>query len=170
MIQQTKNGELQLKHKTGSRKYLMLFALLLLPCAVFFTSCGGDAGANSSSTSSAQAAFTPIGQPATCLTVKSPSLLKLADGNYKLGDEIDNCGGKPAGSLKVTLQINTQTINLLGPTTIPAKGKATYSTFSSPAAKELHFPSSSSSAVVTILATSNSSMQGEWDGAVTIPA
>jgi hypothetical protein len=159
-----------LKNKSGSKKYLALFVLLLLFCAVFCESCGGDAGANSSSTSSAQAAFTPIGQPATCLTVKSPSLLKLADGNYKLGDEIDNCGGKPAGSLKVTLQINTQTINLLGPTTIPAKGKATYSSLSSPTSKEIHFPSHSSSTVVTILATSNSSMQGEWDGEVTIPA
>jgi hypothetical protein len=148
----------------------MLFVLLLLSCAVFFASCGGDAGANSSSTSGAQVPLTPIGKPSTCLTVKSPSLLKLADGNYKLGDEIDNCGGNPAGTLKVTLQINAQTIDLLGPATIPAKGKATYSTFSSPAAKELHFPSSSSSTVVTILATINSSVQGEWDGEVTIPA
>ena len=147
----------------------MLFVLLLLSCAVFFAGCGGDA---SSSTANTQApVITPIGAPAVCLTIKSPSLLKLADGNYKLGDEIDNCGGKAADSLKVTLQINTQTINLLGPATIPAKGKATYSTFSSQTGKEIHFPShSSSSTTVTIFATSNSSMQGEWDGEVTIPA
>jgi len=59
----------------------------------------------------------------------------------------------------------------LGPATIPAKGKAVYTTFSSQAGKEIHFPSrSSSSATVIIFATVNSSMQGEWDGEVTIPA
>ena len=167
-----KKWRIHLKNKAGFSEYRLLFVLLLLSCAVFFASCGGDAGANSSSVSgsSTQVPLTPIGEPATCLTVKSPSLLKLADGNYKLGDEIDNCGGKSAASLKVTLQINAQTINLLGPATIPARGKATYSTFSSQTGKEIHFPSRSSSAVVTILATINSSMQGEWDGEVTIPA
>jgi len=164
-----KNGELQLKNISGFKEYHMLLVLLLLSCAIFFAGCSGD---TSSSAASTQAPLiTPIGAPAVCLTINSPSLLKLADGNYKLGDEIVNCGAKAAGTLRVTLHIDTQTINLLGPATIPAKGKAMYSTFSSQTGKEIHFPSrSSSSALVTIFATINSSTQGEWDGEVTIPA
>jgi len=65
--------------------------------------------------------ITPIAAQATCLTVHSPSLVKLADGNYELVDEINNCGGKDAGPFKITTQINTQatklSMNLMGPAT-----------------------------------------------------
>lgn len=155
---------------------------LLVTCTVFLASCIGDTGSNSSSAppaSNAQtSAITPIGALATCLTVHSPSLVKLADGNYELMDEVDNCGGKEAGPLKIITQIDAQTTkqsaDLLGPATLPAHGKALYHTFSGQTGgtnKELQFRSPSSpSAVVTILVTINGAEQGEWDGQITIPA
>jgi hypothetical protein len=103
-------------------------------------------------------------------------LVKLADGNYELVDEIDNCGGKDSGPLKITTQINTQatklSTNLMGPATIPANGKAMYHTFTGQTSgtnKEIHF-SPSPSALVTVSVTINGAIQGEWDGQVTIPA
>lgn len=162
-----KNGELKLKNAPGFKKHPLFLIVLLLSCTVFFASCSGGTSSNSSST-----AITPIGAQTTCLTVNSPSLVKLTDGNYKLVDEIDNCGSKDAGPLKVTVQIDTERLNLLGPETVPAKGKAVYNTFTgqtSATNKEIHFPSPlPSSTNLTILATINSSVQGEWDGQVTL--
>jgi hypothetical protein len=167
---------------TKAEQHTLFLIALLLACTVFFASCSGDTSSNSSptpSTSNTQtSAITPIGAQATCLTINPPSLVKLADGNYKLVDEIDNCRGKDAGPLKITTQIDTETTkqstNLIGPATIPANGKAIYNTFTGQTGgtnKEIHFPSPSSpSAVVTVLVTINGAIQGEWDGQVTIPA
>ena len=109
-----------------------------------------------------------------CLTLNTPSLVKLADGNYKLVDEIDNCGGKNAGPLQVKVQIDQQTLNLQGPTTIAAHGKAVYNTFAGQTSgtdKEIHFPSPPPvSTALTISATINGNVQGEWDGQVTAPS
>jgi hypothetical protein len=158
----------KLKNALRIKKNPLFLIMLLLSCIVFFASCSAGTSNNSSSTSTA---ITPIGAPTTCLTINSPSLVKLPDGNYKLVDEIDNCGNKDAGPLKVTVQIDKATMDLLGPATIPAKGKAMYNTFTGEANKEIHFPSPTpSSANVTILATINGGVQGEWDGQVTIPA
>jgi hypothetical protein len=104
--------------------------------------------------------------------------MKLADGNYELVDEFDNCGGKDAGPLKITSQIDTKTTklstDLIGPATLPAHTKVLYHTFKGQASgtkKEVQFRSPSApSAVVTILATINGATQGEWDGQVPIPA
>jgi hypothetical protein len=170
-----------LKNIPGFKEH-PIFLIALLACTVFLASCFGDTSSNSSPTSLASntqtSAITPIGALATCLTVNSPSLVKLADGHYKLVDEIDNCGGKDAGPLKITTQIDTQTTkqstNLLGSATIPANGKAMYSMFTGQTGgtnKEIHFLSPSPpSAVVTVLVTINGAIQGEWDGQVTIPA
>ena len=165
----------------GFKKHPISLLALLLTCAVLLTSCFGDNGSNSSPASTASNAqatpITPIGATATCLTVHTPSLVKLADGNYELTDEVENCSGNQAGPLKITAQINTQTANqnagLLGPATLPAHGKELYHSFSGQTDgtnKELRFRSPTSpSAVVTILVTINGSMQGEWDGQVSIP-
>jgi hypothetical protein len=169
-----------LKDVPGFREHPIFLIALLLACTVFLASCFGDTSSNSSPTlptSHAQTPITPIGVPATCLTIHSPSLVKLADGNYELMDEFDNCGGKDAGPLKVTIQIDTKTtklsIDLIGPATLPAHTKVLYHTFKGQASgtkKEIQFRSSSaSSAVVTILATINGAIQGEWDGQVPIP-
>ena len=169
-----------MKNAPGFKQHPLFLIVLLLACTVFFASCSGDSSSNSSPTlppSHTQASgITPIGAQATCLTVKSPSLVKLADGNYELVDEIDNCGGKDAGPLQITTQINTQTTklstNLMGPATIPANGKALYHTFTGQMAgtnKELHFPSHPSpSALVTVSVTINGAVEGEWDGQVTV--
>ncbi len=160
-----------MKSALAFKKHPLFLIVLLLSGTLFFASCSGDTSHNPSSTSTA---ITPIGAQTTCLTINSPSLVKLADGNYKLVDEIDNCGGREAGPLQVTVQIDTETVNLLGPATIPAKGKAIYNSFTGQTSgtnKEIHFPSPPpSSTTLTILATINSSVQGEWDGKVTIPA
>jgi hypothetical protein len=166
-------------NETITKKEHPLFLIaLLLACAMFFASCGGDSSSNSSTSNTLTSAITPTGAPAACLTIHPPSLVKLADGNYKLVDEIDNCGGKDAGPLKITIQIDTgttkQSPNLIGPATIPANGKAMYNTFTGQTSgtnKEIHFSSlSSPSAVVTILVTINGALEGEWDGQITIPA
>jgi len=156
-----------LKKTFVCKGYPAFLIALLLSCTAFLASCSGDTSSNSS-------AITPIGVPAACLTLNPPSLVKLADGNYKLVDQINNCGGKDAGPLQVTVQIDQQTMNLLGPTTIPANGKATYNTFTGQTAetnKEIHFSSPlPPSTALTVLATINSKVLGEWDGEVTIPA
>jgi hypothetical protein len=156
--------------------------LIMLACTMIFISCGEDTSSNSSSippASNTQAsAITPIGAEATCLTINPPSLVKLADGHYKLIDKINNCGGQVAGPLKITIQIDTEPMkhstNLIGPITIQAHGKAMYQTFTGRTGstnKELDFLSpASSSAVITVLATIKGAVQGEWDGQVTIPA
>lgn len=168
-----------MKNTPGYKEHPIFLIALLLVCTMFFASCSGDSSSNSSPASNTQtSAITPIGAQATCLTVNSPSLVKLADGNYELVDEIDNCGGKDAGPLQITTQINTQatklSMNLMGPATIPAKGKAMYHTFTGQTAgtnKEIHFPSPPSpSALVTVSVMINGAIQGEWDGQVTIPA
>lgn len=176
------NGGLKLKNAPGFKEHPIFLIALLLACTMFFASCSGDTSSNSSPTSPASntqtSAITPIGAQATCLSINSPSLVKLADGNYELVDEIDNCGGKDAGPLKITTQINTektkQSTNLIGPITIPANRKAMYHTFTGQMVgtnKEVHFLSPSSpSAIVTVLITINGALQGEWDGQVTIPA
>ena len=96
------------------------------------------------------------------MTVNSPTLVKLGDGFYQLVDVIDNCGGKEAGSLQITVQIDAgttkQSTNLLGPATIAAHGKAMYRTFRGQTGetnKEIHFilAPSLSSAIVTVLVT-----------------
>ena len=168
-------GGLKLKNVPGFKEHPILLIALLLACTVFFASCGGNTSSNSSPTPTS--AITPIGAQATCLTVQSPSLVKLADGNYELVDEIANCGGKGAGPLQITTQIDTQTTklstNLMGPATILANRKAMYHTFTGQTAgtnKEIHFSSpSSSSAFVMVSVTINGAIQGEWDGQVTIP-
>jgi hypothetical protein len=170
------NGELKLKNAPGFKEHPIFFIALLLACTVFFVSCGGDSSSNSSSASPAP--ITPIGAQATCLTLHPPALVKLADGHYKLVDEIDNCSGKDIGPFTVTAQIDTVTTklstNLTGPATIAANGNAMYHTFTGQtgdANKEIQFPAPSSpSAVVTVLVTMNGAVQGEWDGQVTIPA
>lgn len=157
---------------------IFLLTLSLLACAIFLAGCIGDSGSGSSFSSNVQVTpITPVGALPTCLTVLSPSLVKLADGNYELVDEIENCGGNQAGPLKVTAQMDTQAVkqsaDVLGPAILPAHGKTLYHTFSGQAGgtnKELQFRSpSSSSATVTILVTINGSEQGEWDGQVAIP-
>ncbi len=177
-----KNGGLKLKNVPGFKEHPIFLIALLLACIVFFASCSGDTSSNSSpippASNTQTSDITPIGAQATCLAINSPSLVKLTDGNYKLVDEIDNCSRKNAGSLKITTQIDAETTklstNLIGPATIPANGKAMYHTFTGQTGgmnKEIHFPSPSSpSAIVTVLATINGAVQGEWDGQVTIPA
>jgi len=174
-------GGSKLKSAPGFKVHPIFLLALLLTCAVFLASCIGDTSSNSSSTSSASnaqtSAITPVGAVAACLTVHSPSLVKLGDGNYELTDEVNNCGDKEAGPLKVSTQIDTQntkqSADLLGPATLPAHGKAQYYTFSGQASgtnKELQFRSSASpSAAVTILVTINGAEQGEWDGQLPIP-
>jgi hypothetical protein len=170
-----------LKKAPGFKEYsILLFALLA--CGVFFAGCSGDSGGTASPTppsSHAQtAAITPVGALATCLTVNSPSLERLAGGNYKLVDEIDNCGGKDAGPLTITTQVDTETTkqstNLMGPATIPAHEKAMYDTPTGQtggSSKELHFPSPPPpSAIVTVLVTIDGAVAGEWDGELKIPA
>jgi len=169
-----------LKNAPGFKQHPIFLIALLLACTVFFASCSGDTSSNSSPipSNTQTSAITPIGALATCLTVHSPSLVKLADGNYELVDEIDNCGGKDAGPLKITTQINTQatklSTNLMGPATIPANRKAMYHTFTGQTGgtnKEIHFPSLPSPSVfVMVSVTINGVTQGEWDGQVTIPA
>ena len=171
-----------MKNTPDLKDHPLFLIALLLACTVFFASCSGDTGSNSSATLPASntqtSAITPIGAQATCLKVNSPSLVKLADANYELVDEIDNCSGKDAGPVQITTQINTsttkQSTNLLGPATIPAQGKATYHTLTGQpgrSSQEIHFPSPpSSSAFVTVSLTINGAIQGEWDGQVLIPA
>jgi hypothetical protein len=174
---------LKLKNAPGIEKYSLFLIVPLLACSVFFAGCSGDSGSTSSPTlpvSNAQTSVvTAVGASAVCLTIYPPSLRKLADGNYRLVDEIDNCGGKDAGPLKVTTRIDTattkQSANLLGPATLAAHGKAQYTTFTGQTGgtnKEIRFPAprSAPSAVVTLLATINGVLAGEWDGQVTIPA
>jgi hypothetical protein len=168
-----------LKYAPGLKKHPVFLIALLLTCTMFFASCSGDATSNASPIppASQAAVITPIGALVTCLTVNSPSLVKLADGNYKLVDEINNCGGKGAGPLTITTQIDAGTAkhstNLLGPLTIPAHGKATYQTFTgrtSATKKEIDFLAPTlPPAVITIWVTMNGTLQGEWDGQVTIP-
>src|SRR6266852_8734179 len=176
------NGGLKLKDAPGFKVHPIFLITLLLACTVFFASCSGDTSSNSSPTPPASntltSAITPIGAQATCLTIHSPLLVKLADGNYELVDEIDNCSSKDAGPLKITTYINTETTkqstNLIGPATILANRKVIYHTFTGQTGdtnKEIHFPSPPSpSALVTISVTINGAIQGEWDGQVTIPA
>lgn len=172
-----------MKDAPGFKVYPVLLIALLLACTVFLASCFGDDSSNpslASPASSTQAsAITPVGAPATCLTVNSPSLVKLADRFYQLVDVIDNCGGKDLGPLQITVQIDAgttkQSTNLPGPATIPAHGKAMYSTSGGQTGEtnnEIHFllAPSSSSAVITILVTIKGTVQGEWDGQITIPA
>ena len=173
------NGGLKLKDVSGFKIYNIVLIALMIACAVLLASCFGDNNGTSSSNSNTQAlAITPIGAPPTCLTVHPPSLVKLTDGHYKLVEEINNCGGKMAGPLDVNAQIavgtTMQNANLVGPAMIVANSKATYSSSGgqkNEATNELKFVDPvSSSALVTILVTMKGSVQGEWDGQVTIPA
>lgn len=146
--------------------------MMLLSCTVFLAGCSLDGSGNPSSSTEVpqNKPITPIGAQPTCLTVNTPSLVKLADGNYKLVDEIDNCGDKDAGPFKVTAQIGAVTTDLIGSDTIPAKGKGMYNTSTGQADKEIHFTSHASPVNITLSATMNGSLQGEWDGQVKIPA
>jgi hypothetical protein len=175
------DGGTKLKNAPGFKEHPLFLIVLLLACTIIFASCGDDITSNSSppQDSNTQAsAITPIGAQAICLTVNAPSMLKLADGNYQVVDEIDNCGKKNAGPLKIVIQVDAlttkQSMNLLGPATIVAYGKALCHTFSGRAGgtnKEIHFPSPLPlSAIVTVLVMVNGTMQGEWDGQVTIPS
>lgn len=168
-----------MKSASGFKLYSLYLIALLLASTVFLAGCFGDDSSNTTSTSNTQnTAITPIGMPTTCLKVDSPSLVKLHDGHYKLVDVINNCGGKDAGPLKITAEIDTQTTkhstNLIGPPIIPANGKAMYQTYTGRSGskdKEIDFLSPTSSpANIIILVTLNGTMQGEWDGQVTIPA
>ena len=168
-----------MKDVSGFKPYNIVLIALMIASAMLLASCFGDGNSNSSSNSNTQAsAITPIGVPPTCLTVRPPSLVKLADGHYKLIEEINNCGGKMAGPLDVNAQIATgttmQNANLVGPAMIVANSGALYSSSGgqkNETSKELHFVAPvSSSALVTILVTMKGSVQGEWDGQVTIPA
>src|SRR5258708_6816730 len=104
------NGGPKLGNAPGFNQHPIFLITLLLACTVFFASCSGDTSSDSSPTPPASntqtSAITPIGALATCLTIHSPLLVKLADGNYKLVDEIDNCGGKDAGPPLIRTQIN----------------------------------------------------------------
>lgn len=174
------SGGLKLKYAPDFKKHL-IFLIVLLTCTVFFASCSEDSSSNSSPLSPASntqtSAITPIGAPATCLTIHSPSLVKLANGHYMLVDEINNCSGKITGHLKITAQIDTETTklstNLVGSITIPADGKAIYHTFTGRMGetnREIDFHSPTSSpAIITVLVTIKGAVQGEWDGQVTIP-
>ena len=169
-----------MKNVSVFRDNHILLILMLLTCSVFFASCSEIGSSNSALTPTATPTtpITPVGAATTCLTVNSPSLSKLADGNYQLVDTIDNCGEKDAGPLKITTQIDAKTTqletSLLGPATIPAHGKATYHSFMGQANgtnKEIHFPAPvPASATVTVSVTINGNVQGEWDGQLTIPA
>ncbi len=166
-----KKGELKLKGVSGFKTNSVMPILLMMACAMLLSSCFGDSSGSSGTQTSA---FTPIGVPPTCLTVHPPSLVKITDGYYKLVEEINNCGGKIAGPLDVTAQIaigtTMQNTNLLGPATIIANSQAVYSSQNNEMSKELHFSApASSSALVTVLVKMKGSVQGEWDGQVTIP-
>jgi hypothetical protein len=169
-------GGLKLKGVSVFKTYYIVLIVLMIACAMLLASCFGDSDSSSSSNSQASS-ITPIGVPPTCLTVHPPLLLKLADGQYKLVEEINNCGGKVAGPLDVTAQIamgkTTQNANLAGPAMIVANNKAIYSSSGgqkNEMSKELHFIAPiSSSALVTVLVTMKGSVQGEWDGQVTVP-
>jgi hypothetical protein len=169
-------GGLKLKGVSGFKTYYIVLIVSMIACAMLLASCFGDSNSDSSSNSNTQA-ITPIGVPSTCLTVHPPVLVKLTDGQYKLIEEINNCGGKVAGPLDVTAQIamgkTTQKANLVGPATIVANSKAIYSSSGgqkNEMSKELHFIAPvSSSALVTVLVTMKGSVQGEWDGQVTVP-
>jgi hypothetical protein len=175
-------GGLKLKNASDFKEHTIFLIALLLACTMFFASCSGDTSSNSSPTSPTSntqaSAITPIGALATCLTVNSPSLVKLADGNYQIVVKIVNCGGKDASPLQITSQIDTQSTkqntNLMGPATLAAHRAAMYHSFTGQTAgtnKEIHFsPPASPSAVVTVLVTINGTLQGEWDGQLTIPA
>lgn len=169
-----------MKNIPGFKETPILLIVLLLACAVLLASCSWDISSNASTTSPASTtqntSITPIGAQGTCLTLHSPSLVKLADGQYELVVEIDNCAGKDAGPLKITTRIQiettTQSPKLLGPATILAHRNAMYHTFagqSGGTSKEIHFPvPSPSSTVVTVSVTINGAIQGEWDGQVAI--
>jgi hypothetical protein len=165
-----------LKDAPDFNAFPLLFITLLLFCSVFLVSCFAD---NAPSISNTQiSAITPVGAQATCLTVNSPSLLKLTDGHFQMLDVIDNCGGKNAGPLQLTTQIDVGTVqqsaSLIGPAFIRANSKATYHTYVGQTGgtnKEIAFSSPSSPSIdVTILVTINGTLQGEWDGQVDIPA
>ncbi len=166
-----------MKEASSFKTYTILLIALMIACTVFLTGCFGDSSDSSSASNTPDSAITPIGVPAACLTVHSPSLLKLAGGDYRLVDVIDNCGKKAAGPLKITAQIDAGTTkestNLFGPTSISASGKAMYGSSEGQKGrtnKEIYFQAPiSPSALITILVTINGSMQGEWDGQVTIP-
>jgi hypothetical protein len=176
------DGGLKLKNADGFKEHPLFLIALLLACTIFFASCGDNTTSNSSpippASNTQASAITPIGAQVTCLTVNAPSLVKLADGNYQVADEIGNCGENNAGPLTLGIQVHTQatkqSMNFLGPATIAAHGKALYRTFAGQAGganKEIQFPSPSpSSAIVTVVVTINGTVQGEWDGQVTIPA
>lgn len=156
----------------------MLLIMLLLACTLFLASCNVNGSGSSADTSTATPTtpITPIGAATTCLTVNSPTLTKLADGNYQLADNINNCGGKDAGPLKIAVQISAKKMHLetslLGPATIPAHGKVAYRSFTGQANganKEIHFAAPKpASATITVSVTINGNMQGEWDGEVSI--
>jgi hypothetical protein len=166
-----------LKDASGFKIYSIWLIALLLACSIFLTSCFGDDNSNSTISSTQDSPITPIGVPATCLTVHSPTLLKLSDGHYQLIDEINNCAGKEAGPLKVAAQITAGTtmhsVSLFGTSVISPNGKALYRTYSGKPDskdKEIDFLSPASSpADVIVLVTLNGTQQGEWDGQVTIP-
>src|SRR5258708_4774964 len=105
------NGGPKLGNAPGFQQHPIFLITLLLACTVFFPSCRGDPSSISSppppASNTQTSAITPIGALATCLTINSPLLVKLADGNYKLVDEIDNCGGKDAGPPPKTNQNKT---------------------------------------------------------------
>jgi hypothetical protein len=179
-VYQIKPRGLKLKNTAYFRNNHILLITLLLACTVFFASCGENSSSSSVATPTATPTtpITPIGAATACLTVNSPSLSKLADGNYQLVDTIDNCGDKDAGPLKIAVQIDARATkletSLLGPATIPAHGKVAYHNFTGQANganKEIHFPVPVPAfATVTISVLINGAVQGEWDGQVAIPA
>ena len=166
-----------LKNVSRIKIYSILYAALLLTSCLSLASCFGDSS-NTTASNTQDSAITPIGVPATCLTVHPPALVKLSDGHYKLIDEINNCGAKDAGPLDVTVQIiagsATHNASFVGPSGIPANGKALYQTYVGRATsqeKEIDYPSPvASPANVMISVTFNKVVQGEWDGQVAIPA
>ena len=167
-----------MKNAPDFKIYSLLLIALLFACSMFLSGCFGDSSSNSTTLNTQASAITPIGVPKTCLTVNSPTLVKLGDGFYQLVDVIDNCGGKDAGPLQITAQIDAGTIqqsaNLIGPATISANGKAIFSTSkqkTSETNKEIHFLAPTSSPTnITVLVMIKGALQGEWDGQVTIPA
>ncbi len=155
---------LELNNASGFKIYSIRFVVLLFACSLFLTSCFVADNSNSAASNTQYSAITPVGVPATCLTVHPPLLAKLTDGYYKLVEVINNCGGKMAGPLDVTAQITTGTMaqnaNIMGPVMIVANSKAIYSSSGgqkSQVNKELHFISPVSSTVLVAVYYSYSS-------------
>ena len=125
-----------MKDAPGFRVYPILLIALLLACTVFLASCFGDSSSNSSPASPASNTITPVGAPTTCLTVNSPSLLKLADRFYQLVDVIDHLAhvvgvvgvliGRPVHARPVVVDADQSHIEPCVAGHLPQRGESMY--------------------------------------------